>query len=79
MNGRPPPILVLNPANDEQFAERARALLDRAGTPGELQAALRAEHPLVIVRSRDLAGEDEAWYVYRDGHWVPSTNVNSGG
>lgn len=79
MNARPPPILVLNPANDEQFAEQARALLGHASTPGALQAALRAEHPEVIVRSRDLAGEDEAWYVYRDGHWVPSTNVNSGG
>jgi hypothetical protein len=79
VDGRPPPILVLNPANDEQFAERARALLDHARTPGELQAALLADHPQVIVRSRDLAGEDEAWYVYRDGHWVPSTNENSGG
>jgi hypothetical protein len=79
VNGRPPPILVLNPANDEQFAEQARALLDDARTPGDLQTALRAVHPKAIVRSRDLAGEDEAWYVYREGHWVPSTKVNSGG
>ena len=73
MHGQQPPILVLNPANDEKFAAHARALVDDATTPDELQAALRPVYSSAIVRSRDLAGEDEAWYVYRDGHWVPSS------
>ena len=73
MHSRPRPVLVLNPATDGPFEARARELATGNRTPGELQEALRADYPQAVVRSRDLAGEDETWYVYRDGRWVPST------
>jgi len=39
--------------------------------PEELEAALRIQFPDALVRPRDLAGERfDAWYVYRDGHWI---------
>ena len=66
------PILILNPASDEAFAERARALTAVSRTPEDLQARLRAYHPEAVVRARGLSGEREMWYVYRDGRWTPS-------
>lgn len=73
MHSRPRPVLVVNPATDGPFDAQTRELALASRTPAELQAALRAEYPEAVVRSRDLAGEDETWYVYRDGRWVPST------
>ena len=73
MHSRPRPVLVVNPATDGPFDARARELALASRTPAELQAALRPEYPEAVVRSRDLAGEDETRYVYRDGRWVPST------
>lgn len=73
MQSRPRPVLVVNPATDGPFEARARELAEGSRTPAELQEALRAHYPEAVVRSRDLAGEDETWYVYRDGRWVPST------
>ena len=65
-------ILILSPTTDAAFSERARALAVDGGTPEALQSALRAYYPGAVVRPRGLSGEREAWYVYRDGHWVPS-------
>ena len=73
MQSRPRPVLVVNPATDVPFDAQARELAAASRTPAELQEALRAHYPEAVVRSRDLAGEDETWYVYRDGRWVPST------
>jgi hypothetical protein len=66
------PILVTNPADDEEFgAHAARLLEDGAGHWQALQACLRQRYPRALVRPRDLAGEHaQVWYVYRDGHWV---------
>jgi hypothetical protein len=73
MQSRPRPVLVLNPATDGAFHTRTRELAEGSRTPAELQEALHVHYPEAVVRSRDLAGEDETWYVYRDGRWVPST------
>jgi hypothetical protein len=65
-------VLILNPRQDETFAELAHELAtDDTRTPEALQAALRARYPSATVRPRILAGEPEVvWYVYRDGHWT---------
>ena len=65
-------ILIINPTTDAAFGERVQALAASYPTPESLQSALRAYHPRAVVRPRELSGEREAWYVYRDGHWVPS-------
>lgn len=65
------PILVINPANDTGFRDRADSALREGQSVAELQQILRADYPRAIVRSRDLAGERlVVWYVYRDGRWV---------
>ena len=79
MHGRPQPILILNPVTDEAFAQRTLALAQKEPTTAALQAALRAFYPDAVVRSRGLADEAESWYVYRDGHWVPSRGLEAGG
>ena len=49
------------------MAERLRA------EAADLQRRLRAWYPNAVVRPRDLANEQSnVWYVYRDGHWIPS-------
>lgn len=68
------PVLFFNPADDHSFVERVRRLM-AAGVQdhSDLERRLRGDHPLAVVRPRDLADESvEVWYVYRDGHWVPS-------
>ena len=79
MQGRPQPILILNPVTDETFAQRALDLAQKQPTPASLQAALRDSYPAAVVRIRGLADEAEAWYVYRDGHWIPSRRGDPGG
>jgi len=65
-------MLMLNPSTDDGFARTVRELaLVQDGAAG-LQARLRAYYPGAIVRLRGLSGERESWYVYRDGHWIPS-------
>ena len=66
-------ILIVNPTSDPVFVRRVHELHRVFRTPAELQARLRDEHPAAVVRPRGLSGEAEAWYVYRDGRWVPST------
>ena len=71
---RQPPLLFLNPADDEAFRQRVDELMAN-GPPGssELEKRLRADFPRAIVRPRDLASEQlRVWYIYRDGHWVGS-------
>ena len=67
-------MLIINPANDLELAALARNLMKgRSWTPPTLEAELRLTFPNVVVHSRDLAGETtQIWYVYREGHWVPS-------
>jgi hypothetical protein len=68
----PRPMLVLNPADDEEFHSAAQHLVENGFVePTLLQDCLRARWPRAVVRPRELAGEqDQIWYVYRDGHWV---------
>jgi hypothetical protein len=65
------PILFLNPPTDSQFVQRVSDAMERLSTSAELQRALRAYYPGAVVRSRDLDGDPAAWYVYRDGRWIP--------
>jgi hypothetical protein len=70
------PVLVVNPRTDASFVdfvqEQVDDLLD--ADPGALEHRLRARHPAATVHARALAGEPTTvWYVYRDGHWTPST------
>ena len=66
--------MFLNPAQDADFARAVeQAMSDGAAEAADLQRALRATFPRAIVRPRGLSNEPYAvWYVYRDGHWVPS-------
>lgn len=65
------PNLFVNPLSDTVFAQRSAELVS-GGTsePEELAAQLRDRYPNVVARKRDISGEAESWYVYRDGHWV---------
>ncbi len=66
-------IRFLNPRSDEDFLGTVESII-AAGveSPSELETRLRDRYPVAVVRERDLAGEDgAAWYIYRDGHWVP--------
>ncbi|MEO8252081.1 MAG: hypothetical protein ABI978_04620 [Chloroflexota bacterium] len=66
------PTLVLNPADDVEFAAYAQALLGSgAASVAELEERLRVVYPLTVVHARALDGERIlVWYVYRDGRWV---------
>jgi hypothetical protein len=66
--------LVINPRTDAVFVATVERESESTLDPGALQARLRAVYPNVAVRPRLLDGERvEIWYVYREGHWVPST------
>jgi hypothetical protein len=67
--------LFLNPVDDEEFVSRVNDLVAAgAADPDDLEQRLRAWYPEAVVRARDLANErNNIWYVYRDGHWVPSS------
>jgi hypothetical protein len=66
--------LFLNPADDEDFVGRVNELMDAgAAEPNELEVRLRTWYPDAVVRPRDLANErSNVWYIYRDGHWIPT-------
>jgi hypothetical protein len=68
------PALFLNPTDDAEFvAEVDRAMGEGIADAADLQRRLRATYPHALVRPRGLANEPfVVWYVYRDGHWVPS-------
>jgi hypothetical protein len=68
------PALFLNPTDDSEFAaEVERMMGEGIVDAADLQKRLRAAYPRAVVRPRGLANEPfVVWYVYRDGHWVPS-------
>jgi hypothetical protein len=67
-------VYLLNPADDVEFRTAVEAAeRDGMTTPSELEARLRASAPRVLVRRRELDAEPvEVWYVYREGHWIPT-------
>ncbi len=69
-----PPMLVLNPLDDDEFRSAAQRAVDAGAlVPSALQRILRLRYPKSVVRPRDLVGERaEMWYVYREGRWVRS-------
>jgi hypothetical protein len=70
-----PPLLVVNPRSDEDFAQTVERLAAAgATTPEALQTELRRTHPKALVRRRTLEAERvETWYVYREGTWVATS------
>jgi hypothetical protein len=70
-NGAHRPNLFVNPLSDAEFAQRtADVVSDGAARPEDLAEQLRPAYPNVVARMREISGEAESWYVYRDGHWV---------
>jgi len=65
------PNLFVNPLSDTAFAQRTAELVTGGVvTPDDLVAQLRPVYPNVVARKREIEGEAESWYVYRDGHWI---------
>ena len=64
------PTLLTNPAGDQRLARFAAELTTQASTTEQLEGLLRRRYPEVVVHRRELSGEDETWYVYREGRWV---------
>lgn len=66
-----PARVFINPSSDRVFSERVAAVI-AAGvtTPKEMADRLGADYPRVLVRARELSGEADSWYVYRDGRWT---------
>jgi len=63
------------PRDDVEFVALVDSLALTAGSPDVLQRQMRTMYPRVVVRARDLAGEQtEIWYVYRDGSWTPTNS-----
>jgi hypothetical protein len=69
------PALFVNPIDDAAFvAEVERSMADGIADATDLQERLRQTYPDALVRPRGLSNEPfVVWYVYRDGHWVPSS------
>jgi hypothetical protein len=75
------PTLVVNPVEDEIFAAYADLLLDHGvATVGEMERRLRTIYPRAVVHPRELSGEPILiWYLYRDGHWEPTSRRSRAG
>lgn len=73
--------LIVNPATDVGLVALANRLVTSGiGTADALQRELRRFYPVLVVRRRELAGERfETWYVYREGHWIPTASTDSAG
>ena len=70
------PVLVVNPRSDASFVQFVQEEVDglAAGDPMALESRLRERYPAVTVHARLLSSEPATvWYVYRDGHWTPTT------
>jgi PAS domain-containing protein len=68
------PFRILTiPSSDVAFRRQVDRLRGDVSlrVPEDLEARLRRLFPRAVVRSRDIAGEPPAWYVYRDGSWRP--------
>jgi hypothetical protein len=62
------------PRDDIDFVALVDAESLDATSPADLEVRLRTSYPEVIVRARDLAGDQtEVWYVYRDGSWTATS------
>ena len=77
MKVQDPRLLLLSPWDDAEFVQRAERLATEHLTRAAMEIALRGYYPDAVVRSRGLDGEQDAWYVYRDGHWVPPVRRSS--
>jgi hypothetical protein len=76
--GRRRPNLFVNPTSDAQFAQQTTDFVTAGTTrPEDLADQLRPAYPNVVARMREISGESESWYVYRDGHWVDEGSVES--
>jgi len=70
-------MLIISPTDDAAFVAACQAAVGIGTSPAQLQSALRAAYPRVVVRRRELMGERfTIWYVYRDGRWVPPGTRN---
>jgi hypothetical protein len=65
-------IVIANPRSDADFVAAVdRGVLAAEASPARLEALLRPAYPNAVVRGRtDGRGEDDVWYVLRDGIWV---------
>jgi PAS domain-containing protein len=72
----PKPIVRTIPSDDSGFREHVSRIVQRnhVTRPSVLQAQLASIFPKVVVRARELSGENPVWYVYRDGRWTPATD-----
>ena len=59
------------PSNDAAFRQHVERLTARASfeTPEQLGDRLRRLFPRVLVRASEVSGQENVWYVYRDGVW----------
>lgn len=75
------PTLIVNPLDDVVFAQFAQLLVDHGVmSAADFELRLRTEYPQATVHARELASETwVVWYVYRDGHWVPTNRVAESG
>ena len=72
------PNLFVNPLSDLAFAQRTADFVSGGTTrPEDLADQLRPTYPAVVARKREISGEAESWYVYRDGHWVDEESTMS--
>src|SRR4051794_3910955 len=71
--GVPRPTILTIPSTDTAFRTQVERLLERVSPdrPDTFETRLRGLFPRAVVRARDIAGEPQAWYVYRDGGWRP--------
>jgi hypothetical protein len=67
------PGLITVPSTDTAFRRQVDSVWARSAirSPEDLERRLRRLFPRVLVRERALWGEAPAWYVYRDGRWLP--------
>ena len=57
------------PSSDEAFRRHVERLTSRHtfASPGDLATRLRRLFPRVLVRASEVSGQNNVWYVYRDG------------
>jgi hypothetical protein len=65
-------VVIVNPRSDAGFVAAVdRGVLAAEASPIRLEALLRATYPNAVVRGRtDGDGEEDVWYVFRDGELV---------
>jgi PAS domain-containing protein len=65
------PSVRIIPSNDSAFRRHVERIAVRHPfeTANELAVRLRALFPRVVVRASEVSGQEDVWYVYRDGVW----------